>query len=155
VPPRMPPLPGVSVASVAVNASRYLMVTLTDGSTHNAGLVPVTPGATGATGADGVSGAMGATGATGAKGADGTPRRVDLYTAAAGAFTFPTPYAAPPVIVPLPGWSAQQMIIASASAITTTGCTIAVTRSKGTLLLASGPFEAAPAGTTASFVAIA
>jgi hypothetical protein len=152
VPPRMPPLPGVSVASVAVNASRYLMVTLTDGSTHNAGLVPVTPGATGA---DGATGVAGATGATGAKGADGTPRRVDLYTAAAGAFVFPTPYTAPPIIVPLPGWSAQQMIIASASAITTTGCTIAVTRSKGTLLLASGPFEAAPAGTTASFVAIA
>lgn len=67
----------------------------------------------------------------------------DVTTAANGtkAVVFGTPFAAPPKVEGLVTWSGMQMLSASISNITTTGCTVTAMRSKGTLLLSAGPFE--------------
>jgi len=43
-----------------------------------------------------------------------------------------------------PTWVSDQYVGGGVTAKTLTGCTVLVKRSKGTLLLAAGPFETAP-----------
>ncbi|RFC65019.1 hypothetical protein DYI37_03900 [Fulvimarina endophytica] len=66
---------------------------------------------------------------------------------------FAKPFAAPPAVIPVPGWSGDQFVEATATEITATGAKIIVKRSRGTLVLSAGPFENAPAGT--AFVVVA
>lgn len=62
------------------------------------------------------------------------------------AVKFAKTYSAPPVVNSRTIWSGQQMIVGQASNITTTGCSITVMQSRGSLLLSAGPFEPAAAG---------
>lgn len=115
-------------------------------------------GAKGDTGAAGAVGATGAAGATGATGAAGTPRRVETYSGTSnasgvGTITFSPAFAAVPTVIPQQTWVSGQMVSPGVTAVTTTGCTLAVMRSKATLLLTAGPFEVAPS-TAFSIVAI-
>jgi hypothetical protein len=73
---------------------------------------------------------------------------VERYTATSNAsgvatYTWPACAATPDVDVIL-GWAGTQMISGGVTAQTLTGATVAVMRSRGTLALSSGPFEAAP-----------
>lgn len=91
-------------------------------------------------------------GATGAVGPAGTPRRVERYTATTDAsglatFTFPACAATPDVQV-ITGWFAQQFVGGGVTAQTLSSATVQGMISRGTLLLTSGPFQAAPAGTS-------
>ena len=92
---------------------------------------------------------VGQPGPQGAPGPAGTPKRIERYTGTsdatgAGTVTFSPAFSAPPVVEPSITWNGAQMVVASASNVTATGCTITVMRSKGTLVLTSGPFELAP-----------
>ena len=126
-------------------------------------------GATGARGSDGVPGPQGvqgpagiqgpagsnglpgATGPQGLKGDTGAPKRVERYTATSSAsltapvatFTWPACTSTPDVDI-IPTWSGDQMIVGGVTAQTLSGAAVAVKRSKGTLLLAAGPFQPAP-----------
>lgn len=71
-------------------------------------------------------------------------QHINVTTAANGtrAVTFDPPFINVPTVIPLTGWGAnQQMIVPSVSNLTRTGCTLTAMRSRGTLLLTSGPFE--------------
>ncbi len=127
------------------------------GDTGAAGAAGAT-GAKGDTGATGAVGPTGAAGPTGATGPAGTPRRVETYSGTSngsgvGTVTFSPAFAAVPTILPQQTWVGGQMVSPGVTAVTTTGCTLAVMRSKAALLLTAGPFEVAPS-TAFSLVAI-
>lgn len=105
-------------------------------------------GATGPGGPAGSKGDTGPQGSAGAAGLAGSPKRIERYTATSSAasvatFTWPACTTTADVDV-IPTWSGDQMIIGGVTSQTLSGATIAVKRSKGTLLLAAGPFEPAP-----------
>lgn len=108
-------------------------------------------GPKGDAGAAGQPGAAGLKGETGATGAAGAPKRVERYTATSSAsltapvatFTWAACTSAADVDI-IPTWSGNQMIVGGVTAQTLSGATVAVKRSKGTLLLTDGPFEPAP-----------
>lgn len=113
------------------------------------------PGVKGDTGAQGVpgiqgpAGVAGPAGATGATGPAGTPTRIETYTATSNAqgiatFTFSPAFAAIADIRVKSGWVGDQEVGGGEIARSLTGCTIQVKRSRGTLLLTTGPFENAP-----------
>lgn len=104
-------------------------------------------------------GPQGLKGDTGATGPAGTPKRVERYTAntnssGVATFTFSPAFTSPPDIEVVTGWSGDQMIAGGVTAQTLTGATVLVKRSRGTLLLTSGPFETAPAGVSVTIRAI-
>lgn len=79
----------------------------------------------------------------------GAPKRIETYTATSNAssvatVTFNPAFAAPPVVFIRPSWAGQQQVTGGITATTATGCTVAVKRSRATLLPTSGPFEDAP-----------
>lgn len=96
-------------------------------------------------------GLVGATGPQGSVGPAGAPKRVERYTATSSTsltapvatFTWPACSSAPDVDI-IPTWSGNQMIVGGVTAQTLSGATVAVKRSKPTLLLTDGPFEPAP-----------
>lgn len=105
-------------------------------------------GPAGSAGASGAPGAVGPQGPQGPIGSAGAPKRVERYTAPSSTlgvatFTWPACATTPDVDV-IPTWDGNQMIIGGVMAQTLSGATVAVKRSKGTLLLTDGPFEAAP-----------
>lgn len=105
-------------------------------------------GPAGAVGATGPMGPVGATGATGATGPAGTPRRVERYTATSNTsgiatYSWPACATAPDVDI-IHGWVGDQMTGGGVTAQTNSGASVLVKRSRGTLLLTSGPFETAP-----------
>lgn len=109
-------------------------------------------GAAGAAGAKGDIGPAGPKGDAGAAGTNATPLKITNVTGS-GTVAL-TGYASVLAVIPVPTWSGSQMIVGAASAVTKDGFTATVMRSRATLLLSAGPFEAAPAGTSASFVVI-
>lgn len=120
-------------------------------------------GAKGDAGSKGDSGPKGETGPKGdigPKGDAGAPKRIERFSGtvagAAGLATIPfsPAFAAPPLVRVVEGWLGDQLISGSATAVTAAGATVAVKRSRGTLLLTSGPFEPAPAGTAVTVEAI-
>lgn len=97
----------------------------------------------------GPQGVKGDTGAAGATGPAGTPRRVETYTgtsnaSSVGTVTFNPAFATPPTVIPQQTWVGGQMVSPGVTSVTATGCTLAVMRSRATLLLTTGPFESAP-----------
>lgn len=115
-------------------------------------------GPAGATGPAGTTGPQGPQGAAGATGPAGTPKRVETYTittnaSGAGTVNFSSAFASPPTVIPVPTWAGDQMYIAGIGAITAGSVTITSKRSRGTLLLTTGPFETAP-GASVTVVAI-
>lgn len=107
-------------------------------------------GAAGPTGATGPAGPQGVAGATGATGPAGTPRRVERYTATTGSggvasFSFAACSATPDIQV-IPGWSGEQYIGGGVTAQTLSTATVQGMVSRGSLLLSSGPFQAAGSG---------
>ncbi len=116
-------------------------------------------GDTGPQGAQGLKGDAGAAGATGAAGAAGAPKRVERYTATTNAsgvatFTFSPAFTAAPDIQVISGWTGDQMIGGGVASQSVTGCTVNVKISRATLLLSSGPFQAAGAGVAVTIRAI-
>lgn len=108
-------------------------------------------GLTGQTGATGPTGPQGATGPTGATGPAGTPRRVERYTAPTdggglATFTWAACSASPDVQV-IPTWVGAQYVGGGVTAQTLSGATVQGMTSRATLLLSTGPFQAAPSGT--------
>ena len=94
-------------------------------------------------------------------GKDVAAGRVELYTATTVdttgnvAGTFATPFLNPPTVLPVVGWSGTQMAIIGNLTATTTGWSGIMMISKGTLVLTSGPFQAAnTSGISANFVAM-
>ena len=69
------------ITSATVNGAGELIITLSDGSTINAGVVKGADGADGADGVDGADGADGADGVDGADGAAGPSQRIFTYSA--------------------------------------------------------------------------
>lgn len=89
----------------------------------------------------------------------GAPKRVERYTATTNAsglatFTFSPAFTTPPDIEVIDGWAGDQMITGGVTAQSLTGAAVQVKRSRGTLLLTSGPFETAPAGVSVTIRAI-
>lgn len=108
-------------------------------------------GSAGSSGAKGDKGDAGNAGTQGIQGTAGTPKRFDKYTGnlttgGALTLTFGTPYASTPVWFEDTVWSGSQAFFSYATAISTISVTIKCKRSRGTLLLASGPFEDAVSG---------
>lgn len=105
-------------------------------------------GPAGPAGAMGNTGSAGPAGATGPVGPAGAPRRVERYTATSntsGVATYSWPACATtPDIDVIHGWSGDQMVGGGVTAQTNSSATVLVKRSRGTLLLTSGPFETAP-----------
>lgn len=60
--------------------------------------------------------------------------------------TFTNTYSAPPMVIPIPNWNADQLITGGAVSVSTTGCTFLAKQSRGTLLLTTGPLENAAIG---------
>ncbi|GAA0236026.1 hypothetical protein LNAOJCKE_0944 [Methylorubrum aminovorans] len=87
-------------------------------------------------------------GVAGVVGPGGTPRRVERYTAtsnASGIATYSwTACATAPDVDIIHGWNGDQMTGGGVTAQTNSGATVLVKRSRGTLLLTTGPFETAP-----------
>lgn len=105
-------------------------------------------GATGAQGPAGPKGETGAQGLAGAAGAAGAPKRVERYTATSNTsgvatYSWPACTTAPDVDI-IHGWVGDQMIGGGVTAQTNSSATVLVKRSRGTLLLTTGPFETAP-----------
>jgi len=91
-------------------------------------------------------------------GAPGAPLRVETYTATTNAqgvatFTFSAAFTTAPTVLVRSGWTADQYVGGGVTSTTLTGCTVLVKRSRGTLLLTTGPFETAPSGVSVSVVA--
>lgn len=94
-------------------------------------------------------GPPGPQGAQGPAGANATPEVVASKVVTAGvavAVKFAKTYSTPPVVNSRTTWNGQQMVVGQASNITTTGCSVTVMQSRGSLLLSAGPFEPAAAG---------
>lgn len=92
-------------------------------------------------------------------GAAGTPKRVERYTATTNSsgiatITFSPAFSAVPDVDPVIGWATDQMIAGAVTSVSTTGCTVQVMVSKGTLLLTAGPFQKAAAGVSVTVRAI-
>ncbi|WP_268915634.1 collagen-like domain-containing protein [Aureimonas psammosilenae] len=113
-------------------------------------------GPVGPAGAIGSAGATGAKGETGPAGKDAVGPRIERYSGAVvgsagiATITWAKPFTAPPLGKVIDGWggaNGTQQITGRVTATTTTTATVAVRRSKGTLLLTDGPYEVAPAGT--------
>lgn len=107
-----------------------------------------TTGNTGATGPAGPNGTTGSAGATGPQGPAGTPKRIEWVngtTLANGTakLTFSPAFTSPPIVDGSITWNSTQMIVGFASNVTVNGCDVLVMRSRGTLLLTTGPFEVA------------
>lgn len=105
-------------------------------------------GPAGQTGAAGQQGPQGVVGPAGAQGPAGTPRRVERYTATSNTsgiatYSWPACTTAPDVDI-IHGWVGDQMTGGGVTAQTNSSATVLVKRSRGTLLLTSGPFETAP-----------
>lgn len=64
----------------------------------------------------------------------------------AATFTFPTPYTTVPKVLPIESWVGEQMYVAGVVSVTATNVSVVAKRSRGTLLLTTGPFETAPSG---------
>lgn len=116
-------------------------------------------GVAGAKGDAGAAGPQGSTGLKGDAGPAGTPRRVERYTAAANAsgvatIVFSPAFAAAPDVDVIPGWNGDQEVTGGVTAVSATGCTVAVKVSRATLLLSAGPYQAAPSGTPVTVRAI-
>lgn len=99
----------------------------------------------GATGAQGPQGLKGDTGATGPAGA---PKRVERYTATSNTsgvatYSWAACTTTPDVDI-IHGWVGDQMTGGGVTSQSLSGATVLVKRSRGTLLLTSGPFETAP-----------
>lgn len=112
-------------------------------------------GPTGSQGPQGVQGPAGQTGPAGAvgpAGKDASPKRVERYsgtvaeTTGFATVTFPA-FSKPPLGKVIDGWNGDQQVTGMVTATTTTTATVAVRRSRATLLLSTGPYEVAPAGT--------
>lgn len=121
-------------------------------------------GLTGPKGDKGDTGAVGPkgdTGSAGAKGDIGPPKRVERYTATTNSsgiatFTFSPTFSSVPDVDVIEGWNTNgQMITGALTApATTTGCSVQVMMSQGTLLIGTSPFAKAPAGTSITIRAI-
>lgn len=120
-----------------------------DGAPGKDGL-PGKDGAPGLPGRDGASGKDGAPGTNGKDGPAGLPKRVERYTAvtnASGIATFTWPaFTAPPDVDVIPTWLGDQMITGGVTTQTLSGATVAVKRSRGTLLATNSAFETPGAG---------
>jgi hypothetical protein len=84
-------------------------------------------------------------------------RRIELITGVAGTeITFATPFAAAaPIVIPIMGWLANdQLVIPTVASVSKTKLLLNAKRSRGTLVLTTGPFENATAGTAVSAVVI-
>lgn len=85
-------------------------------------------------------------------------RRIEFVSGVSGTeIVFSTPFAAAPLVVPLMGWLGNNQIViptVAASAVTKAKLLMGAKRSRGTLLLTSGPFEDAPAGTAVQAIVI-
>lgn len=109
-------------------------------------------GAAGPAGPTGPKGETGTKGDKGDAGPAGTPKRIERYTGTvAGSqgfatVTFPA-FTKAPLGKVVDGWNGEQQVTGMVTATTATTATVAVRRSRGALLLSSGPFEIAPAGT--------
>lgn len=81
---------------------------------------------------------------------------VSVVLAAGGvaSATFTKVYTAAPIIIPIPRWVGDQQFIAVPGTPTISGVSVAGRRSRGTLLLTSGPFEPAVVGETVQFAVI-
>lgn len=98
-------------------------------------------------------------GLKGDPGKDAAPLRVENYTAVSIAngtatITFSPAFTTAPTVIIRSGWSNDQYVGGGVTAVSATGCTVLVKRSRGTLLLTTGPFETAPAGVAVSVIAI-
>jgi len=116
-------------------------------------------GTDGAVGPKGDTGIQGLKGDTGSKGDPGQPRRVERFTGTTNAsglvtITYPTPFTVTPDVDVIEVWNGEQMVSGGIASSTPLGCTAKIMVSRGTLLLNSGPFQAAPAGITATVRAI-
>lgn len=94
----------------------------------------------------------------GPQGEAGKPRRVVSLSATANAsaiatLTFSPAFTAAPVVLVVDRFVGDQLVTGTVTAVSTTGATITVKRSRGTLLLTSGPFEPAPS-TAVTVIAI-
>lgn len=108
-------------------------------------------GATGPKGDQGIQGLKGDTGSQGIKGADGNPKRVERYSALTNAsgvatYTFSPAFTTVLDIDVIDTWSGDQLVGGGVITQSLTGCTVQGMISKGTLLLAAGPFQKAGAG---------
>jgi hypothetical protein len=106
-------------------------------------------GATGAKGDAGPQGIQGTVGPAGPKGDPGTPLRVEPYTVTSNAsgvatFTFSPAFTVINDISVKTGWVNDQQVGGGVTSQTLTGATVLVKRSRGALLLTTGPFETAP-----------
>ena len=78
----------------------------------------------------------------GDKGDPGTPKRIELYASSvSGKVVFKPAFAAAPVVTPNPLVVGGQLVLAIPSNVTANGCDVTILRSRGTLVLTSGPFE--------------
>lgn len=68
--------------------------------------------------------------------------------------TFSPAFKSPPLAFLIPTWSGATEICGMVTATTATTATVQLMVSRGTLLLTSGPFQAAPAGTTGLVAAL-
>ena len=102
-------------------------------------------------------------------GADGLPQqlqagdtiatglRIETYTSSAGnasgvaSVTFSPAFTTVPTVIPLCRATGATVTVGEVTAITKTGCTLALATSRGTLLLSSGPFQVGQ-GSTISVV---
>lgn len=111
-------------------------------------------------GMPGDTGAQGPAGPQGPAGTNATPVNFETVSAkvvTAGttvSVTFAKKYTVPPIVTPNPVWNGDQVVIAQASEVTTTGCKVIVKQSVGTLILNGSPFGNAPANVTASMFVI-
>lgn len=117
-------------------------------------------GPRGEPGPKGETGGKGDPGERGERGLPGAVPRVGVFAStpcdAKGVATiaFSPPFVAPPAVVPVVAWNGDQRIEPAASEVTASGCKVLLKRSRGTLLLSTGAFETASAGTAGSVLAI-
>ncbi|MBC2659824.1 hypothetical protein H7A76_30690 [Pseudomonas sp. MSSRFD41] len=87
------------------------------------------------------------------------PTQFEMLTAVLGAgglvnVLFTKTYTSPPVLIPVTRFVGDQAFIPVIGVPTLTGVEVTGKRTRGTLLLTSGPFESAAAGDTVQFVVI-
>lgn len=125
-------------------------------------------GDTGSTGATGPKGDQGIQGVKGDTGAAGAPKRVERFTGTTNASGIATitfadssgklvPFSSVPDIDVIEDWitpTNPQMLTGKVLTSSVSGCTVQVMVSRGTLLLTSGPFQAAGSGQSITVRAI-
>lgn len=95
-------------------------------------------------------GAKGDKGDPGPQGAAGTPKRMFTVMVTTDAsnqavVTFSPPFSKPPVVIGAAyGLGGESVAFALPANVTATGCTVSALKTRGTLVLSTGPFVAAP-----------